>query len=203
MRTCKIEGCTKEVRARDVCAGHYNKLFPCKRKCSVEGCSSRVKALDLCNKHYFRKIRYGDVTFVQQERHGMMDIPEYRVWASMIQRCSDKTGKHAHRYVNRGIKVCNEWRTSFTKFLSDMGRRPEGKMDIDRIDNDGNYTPENCRWCTREENAQNASFSKLNADAVRFIRKSKLHPKELKEKFGVSSHAIYAARKGITWKNVK
>lgn len=84
-------------------------------------------------------------------RHGMCKSPEYNSWDAMIQRCRNPLGKNYHHYGGRGITVCERWLSSFENFYADMGPKPTPKHSIDRINNDGNYEPGNCRWATQSE----------------------------------------------------
>ena len=79
----------------------------------------------------------------------------YYVWEKMRDRCNNKNAHNYKNYGGRGIKVCERW-NSFARFVNDMGERPEDTT-LDRINNDGNYEPGNCRWATRKQQSRNMS----------------------------------------------
>lgn len=79
----------------------------------------------------------------------------YKVWSSMRDRCFNPNNPSYHNYGGRGITVCDRWNNSFTDFISDMGERQNKTFTIDRINVNGNYEPNNCKWATRHEQGRN------------------------------------------------
>ena len=94
----------------------------------------------------------------RNKTHGMSYTDTFRIWSGILRRCTNKNVKAYPRYGGRGISVCERW-LKFENFYADMGDRPKG-LQIDRINNDGNYEPSNCRWATCKENVNNRNNSK-------------------------------------------
>lgn len=85
---------------------------------------------------------------------------EYKTWAGIKRRTTSYNEQNSKYYIGRGIKMCDRWLNSFENFLDDMGRAPSPKHSIDRINNNGDYTPDNCRWVTHREQMSNTRATK-------------------------------------------
>lgn len=127
-----------------------------------------------------------------QYKHGGKGTKLYNLWLSINARCSPKH-KNADRYYERGIRVCDRWK-DFANFREDMGGGYRNGLEIDRIDNQGNYSPSNCRWVTRHQNImnrENTLFIEDNGERITLLD----YCKKYKKKYNTERSKLYRSRK--------
>ena len=112
---------------------------------------------------------------------GDANFVEYRCWWGMLTRCYNKNNPKYKYYGGRGISMCERWRNSFPNFLADMKPKPSPELSIDRINNDGNYEPGNCRWATRSQQARNTTRKTMTDSDISLAIKLRRQGKKLKE----------------------
>lgn len=144
--------------SRDQTAHPYGKSYwVCKCDCGTERefCAYRlVKGLTIsCGCRIKGNGEHRDL-------HGETGTLAYDAWGGMRSRCNNPKDKNYESYGGRGIKICKRW-DSFRLFMKDMGEKPSAAHSIDRIDNDGDYMPSNCKWSTKEEQIYNRRNSKI------------------------------------------
>ena len=180
----------------------FNKLLVL-RDSGLRGARNRIKYVCLCDCGN-ESIVFGDPLRrghtkscgcdkkIKATKHGQHGTPTYRSWDKMIQRCTNKNSDVYHYYGGRGIYVCDEW-LNFSAFLKDMGLRPEGAT-IERIDCNGPYCKENCKWATMNEQLNNTS-----RNIIVSISSNLLTVRELADLTGRTYNNV----NNILWKNAK
>lgn len=151
-------------------------------------------------------------------KHNRSLSPEYEAWHKMKQRCYNLNDPSYSSYGARGIIVCDRWLNSFSNFLEDIGPKPFDDYTLDRINNDGNYTPDNCQWSSKSQQAynrrpkelvkglyrrgENHARSKLTEAEIREIKESFLKKSTLAKQYSVSYQTISRIKNNETWKHV-
>ena len=139
------------VKKEGLVAGKRMWLFRCDCGKEKEARGTHVAAGKIVSCGCRTAVLIGD----KKRIHGKSGTRIYRIWRDMINRCHYDRYHEREYYGGRGIVVCDRWRRSFASFYADMGDPPTDSHSIDRLDNDGNYEPGNCRWATSKEQSEN------------------------------------------------
>lgn len=203
-RRCDIKDCDRPHKAKGMCAMHYRRYMEhghpgrlqhinVGKTCQLEGCDLKATERLYCHRHYEQsrtgnkqpsldrvQYKHGHAIRAKDQPRGLARSGTYNSWQAMKARCNNKKQVSYDRYGGRGITICPEWNNSFEQFLADMGERPEGKT-LDRINNDGNYEPTNCRWATPSQQRNNQRITNKGENMSSLIENIDKEIKQAKE----------------------
>jgi hypothetical protein len=145
-----------------------------------------------------------EIRSMNHKTHGLSHTPLFRVWCSMRARCENPKNTRYDRYGGRGIVVCDRWRNSFLDFYNDVVSGYANGLQLDRIDNDGNYEPTNTRWVPPAQNARNSKVCKLSEADAGLVR-SLLEIADCKtvaQMFDVHAQTIRSIMRNKAWAGI-
>lgn len=166
--------------------------------CRADGCSLQAgpkAGYGFCDHHYYKYKKYGDPLHASQrvrDEKSQQYRSEYRSLFGAIQRCHNQNNPSYCNYGARGIRVCERWRErpyGFHNFLEDMGPKPGSEYSLDRIDVNGDYCPENCRWA--DDNIQAVNTTRKRACSFRGVRMNHGYYHAYLRKDGIIHHGKY------------
>lgn len=182
MKICKNDNCNEKHSCKGLCKKCYDKAkYISKREVKLArqkeynknnkgAISDRMKKYYVDNKELKKDKRkeYYEVNKEVIKERFKKSKPLYHTWQGMIRRCNDPKYINYKYYGARGIKVCDRWMNSYDDFVSDVGEKPKG-CSLDRIDVDGDYNPDNCKWSTFKEQSRNRRINKNKQNDKRTI----------------------------------
>jgi hypothetical protein len=137
--------------------------------------------------------------------HGLTKMPIYKVWKEMRARCNRQSHARFHNYGGRGIFVCDTWNMSFEAFVKDVGSDYKPDLQLDRINNNGNYEPGNTRWVDAKTNVRNSRIIKIDAQDAGAIKSMLVFgstQSEIARDFGISKGIVSDIGRNRTWTDI-
>ena len=179
------------IRYADPFSSEY---FICRCECGTE---KRIRVYPLLNKttRSCGCLRRNGVA-AKNRTHGLAGTPAHRSWKAMLTRCTNSKNHKFPSYGGRGIKICDRW-MKFENFYADMGDRPQGTT-LDRIDVDGDYTPDNCQWATADQqrfNKRGSSYVEAfgcRMNVGRWAKMTGIHPGTIRDRINRGWHPVRA-----------